>query len=358
MKTFTQIAVILLFITQWAGTAAGITYEVTDIGMLPGYTFGSAAYGINDNGQVVGVSADSGLSPNGVPFLYDHGNMTQVGGPNCVAHDINSDKTIVGMMSVGQGQDRAFSYHNGAFTNLTPNLTGYVYSEANAINTTGQIVGISDGFAFLYDNGNLLNIGTLPGSYGSRADDINDEGLIAGSAYYASGADRVSHAFLYNNNNNQKFTDLSAFHGAQSDAIAVNAQGEVLVKWFTSFNELGSFVYDSRTGTITDLSASSVNDINDSGQIIGSMVVSGDSRAMLYCGGVATDLNLLVSSNAGLTLVSADAINNKGQIVGYGVDATGKQHAFLATPVPEPSSIALLMVAVVSLLAVRKRTLK
>jgi hypothetical protein len=46
------------------------------------------------------------------------------------------------------------------------------------------------------------------------------------------------------------------------------------------------------------------------------------------------DLNsLLDSSGTGWILMQATAINNKGQIVGFGIDPLGHMGAFLLTPV-------------------------
>lgn len=47
------------------------------------------------------------------------------------------------------------------------------------------------------------------------------------------------------------------------------------------------------------------------------------------------DLNsLLKDSGSGWTLEVANAINDKGQIVGYGLNPLGQTEAFLLTPVP------------------------
>ncbi len=63
------------------------------------------------------------------------------------------------------------------------------------------------------------------------------------------------------------------------------------------------------------------------------------------------DLNDLIPSNSGWMLADAKAINDSGQIVGYGFDINGEQHAFLLTPIPEPSTLALLSLAFISFLA-------
>ena len=68
---------------------------------------------------------------------------------------------------------------------------------------------------------------------------------------------------------------------------------------------------------------------------------NGNSHAFLFDDGALEDLNSLIPSS-GWTLDAADAINDKGQIVGYGTNPAGQSHAFLMTPTPEPSTFALL----------------
>ena len=55
------------------------------------------------------------------------------------------------------------------------------------------------------------------------------------------------------------------------------------------------------------------------------------------------DLNDLLPAGSGWDIQKATAINNGGQIVGYGY-INGQGHAFLMTPdpIPEPSTILLL----------------
>ncbi len=49
------------------------------------------------------------------------------------------------------------------------------------------------------------------------------------------------------------------------------------------------------------------------------------------------DLNTLISPSSGWTLTAAGGMNDLGEIAGYGTIG-GVTHAFLLTPVPEPST--------------------
>jgi probable HAF family extracellular repeat protein len=62
------------------------------------------------------------------------------------------------------------------------------------------------------------------------------------------------------------------------------------------------------------------------------------------------DLNTLIDPASGWTLQYASAINDVGQIVGYGLNPSGQQDAFLLDPVPEPGTMPLLALGGLSLL--------
>ena len=67
------------------------------------------------------------------------------------------------------------------------------------------------------------------------------------------------------------------------------------------------------------------------------------------------DLNSLISPGSGWTLAQAKAINNLGDIVGYGTSPQGNTEAFLLTPTPEPTPAALLAFAGAGMLLLGKR---
>jgi probable HAF family extracellular repeat protein len=92
-------------------------------------------------------------------------------------------------------------------------------------------------------------------------------------------------------------------------------------------------------------------DVNNSGQIVGVSALADRSstRATLWNGTVATDLNAAFGKGPEWTLTEATGINDAGWISANGFNyVTGESHAFLlvATLVPEPASYATMLLGV------------
>jgi probable HAF family extracellular repeat protein len=346
----------LAFLAAQSATAQ--KFAITDLGTLPGGS-NSAGWGINESGQVTGDSATT-AGPNLVhAFLYSEGKMldlgTLPGGFTSVGYAINGGGRedqrrgqggegiqMTGYSGSADGSNHAFLYSNGTMSDLgtLPDLgTENSYSTGLAINDSGQVTGYSGTrygveHAFLYRDGKMSDLGTLPGGSVSGGYGINNSGEVAGT----SGTSNSRHAFLYRNGG---MLDLGTLPGGTFSAgFAINESGEVTGSSNATEiapGNLHAFLYsDGRMldlGTLPGQSSSEARALNRCGQVVG-FTSSGQNtnfRAFLYSDGIMKDLNDLIPTNSGWSLWFAQAINDRGQIAGYG-SKDGVTHAFLLTP--------------------------
>ncbi len=116
-------------------------------------------------------------------------------------------------------------------------------------------------------------------------------------------------------------------------------------------------------GTLPSFDSSLANDVNLSGQAVGTSYQSADRydtrRAVLWDGFVATDLNIFLSPEqvqAGWKLYDATSISDAGAVLVNGRNnATNEYQAFLLTPVPEPGTWALWLAGLAGVAVVTKR---
>jgi len=104
---------------------------------------------------------------------------------------------------------------------------------------------------------------------------------------------------------------------------------------------------------------SAARDINVHGQVVGATGVGAFLWTPTTPGGTSGEmvgLNSLIDPLSGWELFTAAAINDAGQITGDG-RIGGEYHAFLLTPVPEPSTLALLAVCLLHILRRNSRHL-
>ncbi len=337
--------------------AFGVSYEIVDLGVLGTKTYAeSYATAINNLGQVVGYS----YFPNDSPFtyrhafLYENGQMSDLT-PNTIAssdaQDINDSGQIVGHVD-----GRAVIYQDGIIKDIGT-LRPYGKTQATGINNYGQVTGWTSGdainnyHAFLYENGTMTDLDTLrpdQNSYESYGQAINDQGHIVGdsSATWGNG-------FIYEDGN------MEALLLPYSWARDINNSGEIVGFARDTYNSLNqAFIFSDETfSTLTGLNAktSYANALNEHGAAVGHYYLEGISHslAFLYDGNNMLDLNDLIANDDWLLLSAAD-INENGQIVGNGL-INGQTHAFLMTPVPEPSTLLLAGVGIFVLIFFRWR---
>jgi len=334
----------VVFLFLFSQISSAQTYKVTDLGVLNS-TGVSEGVGINATGEVVGYATPpTGVS--GGAFLYNNGKLTNLGtlgGASSVAQGINASGQVVGYSTLTTKSYGAFLYSGGVMTNI--GTLGGAYAVAYAINGSGEIVGASmtaSGLQhpFLYANGKMTDLGTLgsdTAGWTNEATAVNSLGAVVGYSYLANGN---FHAFLYSSGS---MKDLGTLGGDWSEAYGINDSGQITGIAYTKGNVSGhAFLYSN--GKMTDLGTIGNAPytwgfgINNSGVVVGQADLNGPDytlvyHAFIYSAGKMQDLNKLIPANSGWVLSQAAAINNSGQITGYGT-IKNEQHAFLLTPNP------------------------
>jgi probable HAF family extracellular repeat protein len=349
----------MAFVLAAAACAAAQTYTITDLGVLKGDNE-SSGFWINNLGDVVGCSDTrsssgypcTGLIPGQHAFYWSAARGmrdlgTLAGATVSGAIGVNDSGTVVGYSNVKEQPATNFIAvqwsRSGAISKLGT-LSGGDSSSAFEVNSSGEIAGdsfLSDGKvnATSWTDKKIKNLGSLPGAIFTAGLDINDDGEIVGESVFRYGPPFTSHAFLWKQ---MTMTDLGTLKGGTTSmANALNSLG-VVVGQSDGSNTGGlwhAVKWDIR-GKIEDLGVlkggtySVAFDVNDAAVVVGYGNTSTNAaHAIVWTtGGDVKDLNNLIPANSGWTLINANAINNTGQITGYGTKA-GHNHAFLLTPV-------------------------
>lgn len=192
-------------------------------------------------------------------------------------------------------------------------LAGASESTAAAVNDRGDVVGSSGAHAVRWRNGRIVDLGTLGGSY-SGAVDVNQRGDVVG--YSQTTGDESTHAFVWRDG---RMTDLSPLPGFWSSyATAINDRGDV-VGFSVGDGPINAVLWQ-RDGTVIDLAARTgmheVTDLDNAGRLVGSVAPDGMNLypALWYRGRLT-----VLSDRSG----TASAINDRGEIAGYFVAGVG-----------------------------------
>jgi hypothetical protein len=246
----------------------------------------------------------------------------------------------------------------------------YNSTQALGINNSGQIVGFyhpipavgSAWAGFSLSGGSFTTVIYPAGSTYSYPFGVNDHGQMVGIFYdgvqtngyvESSGAFRTADVPVAWGNNTfmEALNDSGTAVGGYTPATATASQV------FAS----SSFVYSLATQTFTQVAspagyaASILDGINNDGVAVGyalnDLINGTDPTGFIYDGGTWTPFN----DPLGVEGTYLFGINDEGDIVGTYLDAQGNEHAFVATPTPEPAALALFATGLVGLGFVRRR---
>lgn len=320
----------------------------------------SYASAINNQGLIAGNTSESGLDEKGQLWQGSWSLGLIFSSQRTIPKAVNDSGWVVGNYTYPSLFDNRGFLYNGQ-DKIDLGTLGGNHTTANGINASGAVVGGSDlangqQRGFLWRNDVMTPLDTLSGDF-SVANGINDQDVIAGSA---TNSDGVSRAVVWKEG---AVLDLGVLEGASADAdanaLAINNAGQVTGYARNAQGMLHAFLGTSEgmIDIMPTFSGSSFgHDINSAGRIVG-LASSGFSSAVaFYWDGEFHDLNDLIPENSGWALQDARGINDLGQIVGSGFNPQGQYRAFILTPVPEPTTLVMMLSGLIVLaIGERKR---
>lgn len=316
--------VISIVFTASAVIAGEASYTVTNLGPPNSLSRGK---GINERGEIIGVyNVPPPQFFYTYPFLYSTESgileIETIGGLEGWALDINESTEVVGYVEAEK--NKAFIWTEDEGMQELPNGEGN--SAAIAINNIGQIVGVSDDYPVMWtEEGEKVNLGALTGD----ALDINNLGQILIRSEDA-------HAFVWTEEDGM--VPLETLGGEGSTPRRINDRGEIVGWSQIESGEYHAFLHTEENG-IMDLETlggaqSIALSINNFGWVVGhSDIAPAEERAFIWRATTGMkDLNTMIPADSGWVLLSAEDINDAGQIVGEG-KINGQTRAFLLTPI-------------------------
>ncbi len=274
--------------------------------------------GINNSSVIAGYYGDGTAIPNNgftlvlpnsfTPENFPAAAQTQVIG-------INNTGWNDGFYVDGAGATHGFTF-SGSFTTvdapatafnqllgINDGLTAVGYSSLDPTGMTMQRSFSESGGTFTYLDGFLP-----AGTQNNQAVGINNAGLVVGFYFDATG---MAHGYLLNGST---LTSLDYPSAMDTLAFGINNHGEIVGVYIDSSMVQHGFTYSGGTWTTVD------------------------------------DPN-------GIGTTTINGLNDKGQLVGFYVDGNDNTIGFVASPTPEPGTLALLGSGVLAGLGVFRRKL-
>jgi probable HAF family extracellular repeat protein len=296
--------------------------SLTDVGTLGGNA--SSANAVNNRGQVAGEALNT--IPD--PYTSNFNNFYIGGATQVHAFRWTRSRGMQDLGTLGGTDSAAFSINERgqiagmSFTNTTVNPT----------------TGIPTLDPFLWENGKMLDLGTLGGTIGV-AFALNNRGQVVGTSSLVG--DNGQHAFLWDMKGGMQ--DLGTLGGATGGALWINDAGDIAGGDSRADGSAGSFLW--RHGVMTDLgsvagsnSGSQALGINSRRQIVGNLLdnVGNEIGGFLWeDGGPMVDLSTLFPPHPDLQLDHAFFINDRGEIAVRGVFSNGDTHSLVLIPCDE-----------------------
>jgi uncharacterized membrane protein len=306
-------------------------YQVTDLGSLAGPAGTSAAFGLNERGEVVGSSSAPNLSTASAghrPFIWG----PVPGGPLPVMRDL-----LPGISGTGLATDF--------------NDTGLICGTFRRTNASGTRGFVHGGPLTVFPP--VAWIEPLQGGNTTTASAINDAGVVAGSSNIAFGPlhPSATHAIRWHHGQTQS---LGTLGGRNSEARGINTTGSIVgvsdIAATTTarpirrgFNFPAGGAHMQALSALTPHGSSWANDISDFNAIVGGSEFLAPStsplyrtplsRAVLWTPNSVSIINLGVLRNSDRSS-EALAVNSAADVVGWSGNPASASIAPAPTPLP------------------------
>lgn len=265
------------------GQLVSLFYDGARNRILQTFASGDTVQALSDNGNAAGRFRSSQT------WFYGRDGRVEI--PLQAVGGVNSQGDVAGQI---REETSPFATHAAVYSTADGTLTriglGGNQGGAVAINSSGQVAGTSslpgDGptHAFRWEDGIVLDLGSLDGDGGSStAAALDEQGRVVGTSETSSGA---FHAFLFDGDG---MHDLGTLPGCpRSEATAINDAGTIVGQ--------GRFCDTSPAGLV-----------------------------FVYSKGQMLDLNAVAPAPDGYLYVRAFGINDAGSIIGFALSPDGSR---------------------------------
>jgi probable HAF family extracellular repeat protein len=313
-----------------------VEYLLSPLLMPAGYN--SVATGINDSGDVCGISVLA-TGAEGVVIWRDgatkliapHPTISYMG--DC---SIDAAGDVSGFYWFNGGAAaNGFLYSKGKLTGIK--VPGATITVVQAMSQSGYMVGYGSNAsnqddAFIYSGGTFYYLGDAIVGSGGYPDGVNDSGQIA--AVGSNGTVNEAERWDLNSSFGIESVDFlgelgGPDNGYISECSAINNNGDIAGWALAADNTAHACLWQGDTaidlGVAPGYTFALSNGIDSNDDVCGYSYTAFNATQtafISYDGGQATDLNTLVSPTYGWTLQSAVGINDYGQIAATGYNTT------------------------------------
>ncbi|HZM00207.1 MAG TPA: hypothetical protein VFD43_08150 [Planctomycetota bacterium] len=332
------IAMTIALSLAFASGLAAQSYVISEL--APVSSFGARAWELNEAGTAVGHGLSPTLQQHALVWPGAGGPTTDLTptNPLAEAQGLSNGGIVAGWARNAGGATEAARWVGGQIGFLGW-LHGHIGSLAQDCNDSGLVCGwsvtnVGDPVAGVWIDGRIEAINVAQ----SWAFAVSETGDVVGRRW--AGVD--IQAFRWRAGDLVVLPDLGP-NNAQ--AVGISPNGRVAGFAESPVTGRGHAVVWEPDGSLTDLgpyespagpASAQANDVNDAGIAVGTAYIDPVSEityAMVWRGAGAEDLNFFIPPGSGWTLSEAQAVNDRGEIVGFGTKSgAGGVRAFRLRP--------------------------